>query len=95
MVGVKITPAFTVSGQHESEQWVAPTVSTKSGLKSFAASMAMRASAFSSKNESLFPESLLQHHSVRETQVVSLSMDYWKEVQVTLYSSELFFVISS
>lgn len=81
-MAVKITPAFNKAGGLEDNDWVGSTLSDAADLAEFIfenenqSTLAVR--------ESNFPEALLQHHAKRAVQIVSLSMDFWRETQVRI-----------
>lgn len=79
-MGLKISPAFTDSGDLEDENWDAPTLENEGELSEFIAGNENKSTA--EVRTANFPEGLLQHHSKRAMQIVSLSMDYYKETQL-------------
>lgn len=79
-LGLKITPVFTEEGLLEDEQWSADPLNDAGALAQYL--LDNENATLLLRKEANFPERLIQHHSKKAIQTVSLSMEFRREQQV-------------
>ncbi len=79
-MSLRITPAYDGSGLLVNETWKPPVITS---LTQFVHQMKLHGGLEAQKKAN-FPTNLLQHHSLREIQIIRISMELIKERQVFL-----------